>query len=382
MKSWLMARAEEERTKQEEERTRQEQLRLEQRKIEGDILRSSLNGGIPPALIPLVFAGMGSSGGTVSKTALEWAQNYLSGSQGHHPQLLPAAQGPLSPEHQREFSSSGGAHYSATTPGPGTGPPSQGAYASHAGSPTRPRGQTVSGPLSRGPSGLSSFPSGGPQPGTGPGPHQSQSHGHPQPGQQEPPLYFHHWQPPQGGSSSNPPGTPSGEVPRKRKAPGPQQPGGGTGDQRLRSPPILTYSNTSDLAPGRRGHKRQRSDMSWRMSSPGQGEWREHRERRRKSLSPQRESSGGTGRTVIKGEGGGHPVSSLLSTEPESAADHYRQTQQPPMQQPRQYELESQRAAPTYARYRSEERDDPRRTPPPVASGADGESNQTERPER
>lgn len=215
MKTWLMARAEEEKTKQEEERTRQEQLRLEQRRIEGDILRSSLSGGIPPPLIPLVFAGMGSSGGAASKAALEWAQQYLSSSQGHHPQLLTAAQGPVSPEHSRDYPTQTSAQYVAATPGSATGPPGQSGFASHAGSPTRPRGQTISGPLSRAPSGLSNFPGAMTQQ----GPHQSQGHGHPQHGQQDPPLYFHHWQPPstQGGSSSNPPGTPSGSSKTKRK---------------------------------------------------------------------------------------------------------------------------------------------------------------------
>ncbi|KAH8175613.1 hypothetical protein LIA77_04031 [Sarocladium implicatum] len=217
MKTWLVAKAEEEKTKQEEEKTRQEQLRLEQRKIEGDILRSSLSGGIPPPLIPLVFAGMGSSGGTASKTAMEWAQQYLSSTQGHHPQLLPAA-GPVSPEHQRDYATPGASQYPAGTPGPSSGLTAQGSFTSHTGSPTRPRGQTMSGPLGRVSSGLSSFPAGAAHQGSGPMSHQ-QGPGHTQQGQQDPPLYFHHWQPPstQGGSSSNPPGTPSGSSKTKRK---------------------------------------------------------------------------------------------------------------------------------------------------------------------
>ncbi|GJD01926.1 hypothetical protein ColKHC_10751 [Colletotrichum higginsianum] len=47
MRSWLAAKTEEERRRQEEEKTRQESLRLEQRRIEADMLRTSLNGGIP-----------------------------------------------------------------------------------------------------------------------------------------------------------------------------------------------------------------------------------------------------------------------------------------------------------------------------------------------
>lgn len=171
-----------------------------------------------------------------------------------------------------------------------------------------------------------------------------------------------------------------GEVPKKRKAPGSQQGGSVTGEQRLRSPPILTYSSTSgDLAAGRRGHKRQRSDMSWRHASPGQGEWREQRETRRKSLSPHRESTYSTGRAVVKGEGGGHSVSSLLSAEPE-LGDHYRQ-QQNAVQQLRQHEQESHRTAPPYGRYFSEGHEDPRRTPPPNVPRGDGEASQHERPE-
>ncbi|KAK0389759.1 hypothetical protein NLU13_3332 [Sarocladium strictum] len=382
MKSWLAARAEEEKTKQEEAKIRQEELRLEQRRIEGDILRSSLSGGIPPALIPLVFAGMGNSGGAVSKAAFEWAQQYLTtSSQGHHPQLLPAAQVPVSPDHQRDFSSHTGAPYGSSTSGPGAGPQAQGGFAPHAGSPTRPRGQTLSGPLSRAPSGLSSFSSGGLQPGPGHSAHQPNSHGHAGPGQQEQALFFHHWQPPgtHGGSTSNPPGTPSGEVARKRKAPGSQPSSGGASDMRLRSPPLLAYSNTGDLASSRRGHKRQRSDMSWRLSSPGQGDWREQRDRRRKSLSPQRESTARMGRTVIKGEGGGHSVSSLLSADPEMAMDQYHQMRAPP-HHPRQREQESQEGTTNYPRHASEHGEDVRRTPP-TASRRDDEHGQGGRPE-
>ncbi|CRK34556.1 hypothetical protein BN1708_006391 [Verticillium longisporum] len=50
MRSWLTAKAEEDRRKQEEERTKQESLRLEQRRIEADMLRTSLQGGIPPPI--------------------------------------------------------------------------------------------------------------------------------------------------------------------------------------------------------------------------------------------------------------------------------------------------------------------------------------------
>ncbi|KAL9122618.1 MAG: hypothetical protein Q9187_000832 [Circinaria calcarea] len=75
MRNWLQAKAEEDRRKQEEERTRQESLRLEQRKIEQTILRESLQGGVPPHMVPMVFAGMG--GGNLANASMEWAQHYM-----------------------------------------------------------------------------------------------------------------------------------------------------------------------------------------------------------------------------------------------------------------------------------------------------------------
>ncbi|KIW93813.1 uncharacterized protein Z519_05128 [Cladophialophora bantiana CBS 173.52] len=75
MRSWLHAKAEEDRRKQEEEKTRQEGLRLDQRRIEQDMLRESLQGGIPPPMVPLIFAGIG--GGNLPAHTLEWAQQYL-----------------------------------------------------------------------------------------------------------------------------------------------------------------------------------------------------------------------------------------------------------------------------------------------------------------
>ncbi|KAG7126162.1 hypothetical protein HYQ44_001202 [Verticillium longisporum] len=105
MRSWLTAKAEEDRRKQEEERTKQESLRLEQRRIEADMLRTSLQGGIPPPIVPLVFAGMG---GAVSPTALDIAQQYIA-SQGHgaHLQLMSTQGGQRSPEHRRDSQSHG-----------------------------------------------------------------------------------------------------------------------------------------------------------------------------------------------------------------------------------------------------------------------------------
>jgi hypothetical protein len=75
MRNWLTAKAEEDRRKQEEEKTRQETMRLDQRKIEQSMLRESLQGGIPPVMVPLIFAGMG--GGALPAQTLEWAQHYM-----------------------------------------------------------------------------------------------------------------------------------------------------------------------------------------------------------------------------------------------------------------------------------------------------------------
>ncbi|KAF7593639.1 hypothetical protein BBP40_011157 [Aspergillus hancockii] len=69
------AKAEEDRRRQEEERTRQESLRLEQRKIEQSMLRDSLQAGIPPQMIPLIFAGI--SQGGVPQSVVEWGQQHM-----------------------------------------------------------------------------------------------------------------------------------------------------------------------------------------------------------------------------------------------------------------------------------------------------------------
>ncbi|KAL8967722.1 MAG: hypothetical protein Q9183_002786 [Haloplaca sp. 2 TL-2023] len=75
MRNWLQAKSEEDRRKQEEQKTQQESLKLEQRKVEQSILRDSLQGGIPPYMVPMVFAGMG--GGSLPNVALEWAQHAM-----------------------------------------------------------------------------------------------------------------------------------------------------------------------------------------------------------------------------------------------------------------------------------------------------------------
>lgn len=70
MRQWLSAKAEEDRRRQEEERTRQESLKLDQRKVEQSMLRDSLQAGVPPYMVPFIFASL--SGGN-----MQWAQQYV-----------------------------------------------------------------------------------------------------------------------------------------------------------------------------------------------------------------------------------------------------------------------------------------------------------------
>ncbi|KAK0705273.1 hypothetical protein B0H67DRAFT_674889 [Lasiosphaeris hirsuta] len=280
MRTYLMARIEEDKRRQEEEKTRQEGFRLEQRRMEHDILRTSLQGGIPPPMVPVVFAGMG--GGVLSQAAMEWAREYMlsQSQQQHPPALMPP--GPVSPEHQRRDSQAQTyPQYSTTsggvpsTPGSAQGPPS-GYMPTYPGSPTRQRGLSMPGPMGGRPhAGVSSLPSlntnvSAPAGVSHPGVAQSQQQQHQTQQEAQPsPIYFHHWQPPSQGSgggrgSTDQPGTPSvEESPRKRKAPGPQPPiPPPSSSQRFRSPPFSHSAGLSNPPPGRRrGHSRQRSDL-------------------------------------------------------------------------------------------------------------------------
>ncbi|KJZ80284.1 hypothetical protein HIM_00134 [Hirsutella minnesotensis 3608] len=326
MRNWLLAKTEEERTRQEEEKTRQEGLRLEQRRVEMDILRASLSGGIPPPMIPIVFAGMG-VGGTLPQTALEWAQHYVQSAQAQQPQL-PAPQRPHSPEHHpRDAPAPAQGPFSGSATNP---PPAQasGAYGHYPASPTRPRGQTVTGALGRhGPSvpGAGTSPA---QPGTSGGApmsqYQTQQQAQAQGTQQDTSssLYFHYWQPPsasQGGAGgSNRPGTPSGDMQRKRKQVIPQHqqhhPMQAPSEPRLRSPPTFIQSSLSHPPAGRRTHKRQKSDVAWyRPAGYGQGEESQGTASTKMS---NREADGESSREAYNAEGRKHSVSALLSQEP------------------------------------------------------------------
>ncbi|KAI1632636.1 hypothetical protein F4809DRAFT_645256 [Biscogniauxia mediterranea] len=339
MKNWLMAKTEEEKRKQEEEKTRQATLRLEQRKVEMDILRTSLDRGIPPPMVPVVFAGM--SGGAMPQVALEWAQQYLAPQQAHPAQILPA-QGPASPEARRDSQQYGYAGSAGVPSTPGSGP----GFVPYAGpgSPSRPRAHTLGmgAPVGR-PLGGSALPrltttgegSVGP-PGV---PHPShalaqQQTAGPQQDTQSPSIYFHHWQPPNSQAGSSQPAAPSVDSPRKRKATGPQQAAPPpTSQSRFRSPPFGQTSSTSTLShppPGRRrGHSRQRSDISsYRSTGRGRGEGfgPPHQ-----GLSPGFNASREA--TVAEpsqqqSRGSGHSVSSLLSDQPSPRYASEMRTQQ------------------------------------------------------
>ncbi|CAI0655014.1 unnamed protein product [Colletotrichum noveboracense] len=338
MRSWLAAKTEEERRRQEEEKTRQESLRLEQRRIEADMLRTSLSGGIPPPIVPLVFAGMG--GGVLPPAAMEWAQQFLNphGQPQHH-QLLPS-QGPLSPDHRRDSQSQPYGQYPGVPSTPSSAPGPHG-FTAYPGSPgTRGRATTLSstGSISRplGSSNLPSLNTNVPQSGSHGSStmqsHQAHSTAQSAAAQQEaqpsPSIYFHHWHPPtsQAGGGSTQPATPSGESPRnKRKATGPQPAAPPPSQQRLRSPPFHGGSTLGNPPPGRRrGHSRQRSDLSfYRPGGRGRGE----SFGTPRGMSPQVVGSGSgpdqgstdstssqqqqPARTI-----GGHSVSSLLSEDP------------------------------------------------------------------
>ena len=257
MRNWLGAKQEEDKRKQEEEKTRQETLRLEQRKIEQSMLRESLQGGIPPHMVPIVFAGMG--GANLANASLEWAQHYLQQmslqqqpsqppqiqyqppqQQAQQPQqvqqALPPPQG--SPDIRRDRAGGPGANPYAQHPPPNLPAPpaaSQSAFsydrarqqqaiqaAPPATSAPRP-GQSALARLTTGEMQIQPPPPGGSQLPLQPQPPQIQSSQDQQPPpQQGPPpppsqqqgqsqntptnIYFHHWIPP---NASKEPPTPS-----------------------------------------------------------------------------------------------------------------------------------------------------------------------------
>ncbi|KAH7397680.1 hypothetical protein BKA64DRAFT_708359 [Cadophora sp. MPI-SDFR-AT-0126] len=369
MRNWLHAKAEEDKRKQEEEKTRQESLRLEQRKIEQDMLRTSLSGGIPPYMIPMVFAGMG--GGNLPNASLEWAQHYMA--QAHHlqqqqqlqqQQLLPA-QAQASPEQlQRRDSRVVSQPYGTqqhpapltlpSTPiGPSTSQQSAGFLPSYQMSPARQNTQGQ-GIIARPPQ-TSQLP----RLNTGEmlvqPPPAGQSMQHPlqqtqsaqqQEQQSSPSIYFHHWQPPttQGGTTSD-----HTSSPKKRKATGPQQAAPPpTSQPQYTSPPFSGSSVSNTPSSRRRGHSRQPSDLSARgLDSYGRPLSRHRQEGSfgQNLTSPpppaqahgseqQSQTSQGPASSVEprRRSGGSHPVSSMLEqpqqSQTPSQSQHSQHSQQ------------------------------------------------------
>jgi hypothetical protein len=326
MKNWLIAKAEEDRRRQEEERTRQEGLRLEQRKIEQSMLRESMQGGIPPHMVPMIFAGIG--GGNLANMSAEWIQQYatqLQAQQQQQQHQQPQHSSALSPELRRETrvigqvqpSIYGAASQSLQTALPPTSVlpgqplPGQPAHAAFSSTPYAPGNFS---PRARAAQSSGHAPTSAPRPSpqsTLPRLTTNEMHIQAPPtsssniqqlqsqsAQQEqssPSIYFHHWVPPtsqqEKSSSGNPPATPSGKYkaspsfpprqraashasdpdytssPKKRKAQGghPAPPPPTSAPQSYTSPSYSHISSTSGAStPGRRGHTRARSDASTR----------------------------------------------------------------------------------------------------------------------
>ncbi|KAF2272177.1 uncharacterized protein EI97DRAFT_453203 [Westerdykella ornata] len=334
-KDWFLAKAEEDRRKQEEEKTRQGELKLEQRKIERSMLQESLQGGVPPHLVPLIFAGIG--GGNVSNWTMDLIQQYAAQlqvtqqqqqGQQHAP---PTAQSPTASRRHIEP----GTYVLSSAPQQAAPPPPSSVL------PTQPlQGQPHHGVFS------SAYPGGSvplpghavaPMPAPPPPPssqlpklatnemsiqppptapssvQQTQSA---QPAQQEESsLYFYHWVPPSSqqekSSSGNAPATPSGKYkasasfppraraatdasdanyassPKKRKAEGghPAPPVPTSAPQTHTSPSYSQVSSSSTSTP-QRGHARGHSDASTRgdtlratLNRPNQGYGQEYTER-------------------------------------------------------------------------------------------------------
>ncbi|KAF2457622.1 hypothetical protein BDY21DRAFT_266948, partial [Lineolata rhizophorae] len=315
MRNWLVAKKEEERRKQEEERTRQESLRLEQRKIEQSMLRESMQGGVPPQLVPMIFAGIG--GGNLPSISVDWLQQYMTQLQSAQQQQQAAiAQPQMSPELRRDqrLISQGPSTFGATVPASHQAPPPPG--------PGIPAQQPPSGGFqttfqatgmspSSGGRGQTAVQAQGPTSAPRPPPHSSlpklttnemqiqqppsiPSAIHPlhqtqtaQEQQSSPSIYFHHWVPPtsqEKGSSGNQPATPSGKQttsrrgtlshvsdaeysssPKKRKAQGSHQAAPApSSTPQYTSPSFSQMSSSSTSTPARRGHARTRSDASTR----------------------------------------------------------------------------------------------------------------------
>lgn len=313
MKNWLAAKAEEEKRKQEEEKTRQENLKLEQRKIEHSMLRESMQGGIPPHLVPIIFAGIG--GGNLANISAEWIQQYTAQVQAAHQQAQVQTQAQVSPDLRREPRLLGQQPQTAYAVQPPVSQTILPPTAVLPGQPLSTQPQAFSGDRAAPVPGLAGQPTSAPRslhqsqlpklttnemhiqqpPSAQAGAQQLQQTQNAQE-QSSPSIYFHHWVPPtsqqEKNTSGNPPATPSGKYksspsasyqsrqraashasdreylssPKKRKAQGPHAaaPPPTSAPQSYTSPSFSHVSTSSTSTPGRRGHARARSDASAR----------------------------------------------------------------------------------------------------------------------
>ncbi|KAL1883081.1 hypothetical protein VTK73DRAFT_10007 [Phialemonium thermophilum] len=355
MRSYLTARAEEERRRQEEERTRQEMYRVEQRRIESDMFRSALQAGVPPAMVPLIFTTV--FRGPLPQSAQELLQQYA---HSQSQQVPPPALLPGSPSIRSRGGYQAapyGSSYSSSAVSPSSGLAQtlpSGYIPGHPASPSQIRFQALTGQGAHSsgggaPQGHSITPSGtiGTPPtlsvSSGAGhvlvqqqqpapPQRQQQHQHHQPQQQQlqhqtqrhSTLSFCHWEPP-GGQ----PGISTGESPRKRKATAPQSASAAFGaSDRFRSPPRSPPHHRTRLSNPpmgrRRGHMRQQSDLGIYRPESGTIITREGVSVRagsplHTSEAASARESGETSSTSsqphIASRGGAHSVSSLLVDE-------------------------------------------------------------------
>lgn len=282
MRNWLAAKAEEDKRKQEEEKTRQESYRLEQRRIEQSMLRESLQAGVPPSMVPMIYAGIG--GANLANVSLDWLQQYASQLQAAQQQI----QQQSSPELRRETRMiQGPASYQSgqqVVPSQSLDPNSQTAplqttFPAFQSSQARP--PPTSAPRSATHTQLprlttnEMFVHQPPPSGSGSAHPLQQSQSIQDQATSSPSIYFHHWVPP-GESKSTQPQTPASrgepssahpgshedykESPRKRKA---------QGGHHANPPPSAGPQYTSpsfSTASRRSGHGRSRSNASARES--------------------------------------------------------------------------------------------------------------------
>ncbi|KAH9819787.1 hypothetical protein Tdes44962_MAKER05187 [Teratosphaeria destructans] len=303
MRNWLAAKAEEDKRKQEEERTKQEGFRLEQRRIEQSMLRESLQAGVPPSMVPLIYAGIG--GANLANVSLDSLQHYAAQFQVTQQQLQQQA----SPELRREtrLISQASAAYAQPVqpqiipaqqpteqPQPPPNAPLQTTFSVY--QPGAPRSVPMSGPRSATHAQLPRLTTNEmhiyqPPPPNNPGsahPLQQSQTVAQEPPASSPSIYFHHWVPPN--EQKNQPQTPASKAgehtaahvsesdykdsPRKRKAQGGHErnpPPSSIGPART-SPSFSTISSSSRT---KSGHARTRSNASERAAEGRPGSKRE-----------------------------------------------------------------------------------------------------------